>query len=216
MSNSLSKVHPELVPEWSEKNLPLTPETITFGSNKKVWWKAACGHEWQTSVKARSNGESCPICSGARVIAGINDLATIEPLLAKEWSEKNDIQPTEVSIGSHKKVILVKRGIGDSVAICQCVAQELAHAQLAVTSEAYSRKDCGFDAVCIGYMLCKKYGVDAQNFNIANLDNFKNKEPKEIRSELNKVRGAMNEIHSRVSDEMYRKSQEKSKDRDAR
>lgn len=105
MSNSLSKVHPELVPEWSEKNLPLTPETITFGSNKKVWWKAACGHEWQTSVKARSNGESCPICSGARVIAGINDLATIEPLLAKEWSEKNDIQPTEVSIGSHKKVI---------------------------------------------------------------------------------------------------------------
>lgn len=46
MSNSLSKVHPELVPEWSDKNLPLTPETITFGSNKKVWWKAACGHEY--------------------------------------------------------------------------------------------------------------------------------------------------------------------------
>ncbi|NCC87180.1 MAG: hypothetical protein EOM05_04865 [Clostridia bacterium] len=105
MSNSLSKVHPELVPEWSEKNLPLTPETITFGSNKKVWWKAACGHEWQTSVKARSNGESCPICSGARVIAGINDLATIEPLLALEWSNENDTKPTEVSVGSHKKVI---------------------------------------------------------------------------------------------------------------
>ena len=105
MSNSLSKVHPELVPEWSDKNLPLTPETITFGSNKKVWWKAACGHEWQTSVKARSNGESCPICSGARVIAGINDLATIEPLLALEWSNENDTKPTEVSVGSHKKVI---------------------------------------------------------------------------------------------------------------
>ena len=115
-----------------------------------------------------------------------------------------------------KQAILVKRGVGDSVAICQCVAQELGHAQLAVTSEAYSRKDCGFDAVCVGYMLCKKYGVDAQNFNIANLDSFKNKEPKEIRSELSKVRGAMNEIHSRVSDEMYRKSQEKTKDRDAR
>ncbi|WP_349126611.1 zinc-ribbon domain-containing protein, partial [Dorea longicatena] len=33
----------------------------TFGSNKKVWWKGTCGHEWQTSVKARSNGEKCPI-----------------------------------------------------------------------------------------------------------------------------------------------------------
>ena len=39
MSNSLSAVHPELVSEWSEKNLPLTPDDITFGSNKKVWWK---------------------------------------------------------------------------------------------------------------------------------------------------------------------------------
>ena len=105
MSNSLAEVHPELVSEWSEKNLPLTPDDITFGSNKKVWWKGACGHEWQTSVKARSNGEKCSICSGARVIAGINDLATLEPLLEKQWSEKNKIKPTEVSIGSHKKVI---------------------------------------------------------------------------------------------------------------
>ena len=105
MSNSLAAVHPELVAEWSEKNLPLTPDSISFGSNKKVWWKGACGHEWQTSVKARSNGEKCPICSGARVIAGINDLATLEPLLEKQWSKKNKIKPTEVSIGSHKKVI---------------------------------------------------------------------------------------------------------------
>ena len=67
MNNSLAEVHPELVSEWSEKNLPLTPDDITFGSNKKVWWKGACGHEWQTSVKACSNGEKCPICSGARV-----------------------------------------------------------------------------------------------------------------------------------------------------
>ena len=39
------------------------------------------------------------------MIAGINDLATLEPLLVKQWSKKNKIKPTEVSIGSHKKVI---------------------------------------------------------------------------------------------------------------
>ena len=61
MNNSLAEVHPELVSEWSEKNLTLTPDDITFGSNKKVWWRSACGHEWQASVKARSNGEKCPI-----------------------------------------------------------------------------------------------------------------------------------------------------------
>ena len=39
------------------------------------------------------------------MIAGINDLATLEPLLVKQWSKKNKIKPTEVSIGSHKKDI---------------------------------------------------------------------------------------------------------------
>ena len=42
MSNILSEVHPELVAEWSDKNLPLTPDRITYGSNKVVWWKGAC------------------------------------------------------------------------------------------------------------------------------------------------------------------------------
>ena len=105
MSNSLASVHPELISEWSAKNLPLTPDKITFGSNKRVWWKGACGHEWETSVKARSKGEKCPICSGARVIEGINDLATLKPQLAQEWSEKNELKPTEVSVASHKKII---------------------------------------------------------------------------------------------------------------
>ena len=30
MNNSLAEVHPELITEWSEKNLPLTPDNITF------------------------------------------------------------------------------------------------------------------------------------------------------------------------------------------
>ena len=33
MNNSLAEVHPELITEWSEKNLPLTPDDITFGSS---------------------------------------------------------------------------------------------------------------------------------------------------------------------------------------
>ena len=98
-------MHPELIVEWSKKNLPLTPDGITFGSNKVVWWKGSCGHEWQTSVKARPKGEKCPICSGARAVAGINDLSTLKPGLASEWSKKNEIKPTEVTVGSHKKVI---------------------------------------------------------------------------------------------------------------
>ena len=103
MSNSLAAVHPELIVEWSDRNLPLTPDSVTFGSNKKVWWKGACGHEWETSVKARSNGEKCPICSGARVVTGINDLSTLKPELASEWSDKNEKKPTEVMAFANSK-----------------------------------------------------------------------------------------------------------------
>ena len=110
MENSLYNMRPHLISEWSEKNFPITPKDISYGSNKKVWWKGKCGHEWQTSVKARSYGENCPICSGARVIDGINDLATKYPKIADEWSPKNfPMKPNMISPGSHKKVFWVDK-----------------------------------------------------------------------------------------------------------
>lgn len=105
MNNSFAMVHPELLSEWSEKNEPLRPDNITYGSKKIVWWQGTCGHEWQASVKSRSAGEKCPICSGKRVVEGINDLATLKPLLAEEWSTKNELKPTMVTLGSNKKVL---------------------------------------------------------------------------------------------------------------
>lgn len=111
---------------------------------------------------------------------------------------------------NEEQTLYVKRDVGDSVAVAQCVAQELGHAQLC---DSYSRSDMGFQAVCIGYMLCKKYGIDTQNFAINRIpDKLANKEPKDIRFELSKTRNAMTDIHSRVSDELYKKKQARSKD----
>lgn len=106
MINSIAEKKPELVSEWSDKNFPLIADDITYGSNKLYWWKGTCGHEWQASAKSRSSGEKCPICSGARVVEGINDIASLFTDIAAEWSEKNNpLKPTMVSVGSHKKVI---------------------------------------------------------------------------------------------------------------
>lgn len=90
-----------------------------------------------------------------------------------------DVSPVEVAAtdelpypnmaafyNNEKQTLYVKRNVGDSVAVAQCVAQELGHAQLSINSESYSRRDMGFQAVCIGYMLCKKYGVDTQNLRL--------------------------------------------------
>lgn len=94
------------------------------------------------------------------------------------------------------------------------MAQELGHAQLSIDSDAYSRKDMSYQAMCISYMLCKKYGVETKNFAVERVpDEWKHKVPKEIRSELSKTRTAMSEIHSRVSEELYRQSRNAQKSR---
>ena len=53
-----------LLNEWdTEKNLPLTPETISHSSSVNVWWKCEKGHSWQTQLKSRSASlTKCPEC----------------------------------------------------------------------------------------------------------------------------------------------------------
>lgn len=62
--NSLSIKSPQLVEEWDyEKNHPLLPSQVSFGSNKKVWWLCSkCGHSWETKIAHRFNGSGCPLC----------------------------------------------------------------------------------------------------------------------------------------------------------
>ena len=45
MDNSITNMKPHLVKEWSERNLPLSPDEVPYGSNKLYWWKGSCGHE---------------------------------------------------------------------------------------------------------------------------------------------------------------------------
>jgi very-short-patch-repair endonuclease/DNA-directed RNA polymerase subunit RPC12/RpoP len=63
-TNSLSQKVPHLIEEWDyEKNYPLLPTQVSFGSNKKVWWICSnCGYSWATKVNHRYNGSNCPRC----------------------------------------------------------------------------------------------------------------------------------------------------------
>ena len=54
-----------LLAQWDiERNLPLTPDDVTFGSHKRVWWTCPSGHSWQAMVYTRSEGTGCPVCAG--------------------------------------------------------------------------------------------------------------------------------------------------------
>ena len=105
MGKRFSDIHPELVCEWSNRNAPLQPSDITYGSNKLYWWIGRCGHEWQASPKSRHAGEGCPYCAGMRVLEGFNNLASVKPELVAEWSPDNTpLKPNGVNAWSHRKL----------------------------------------------------------------------------------------------------------------
>ena len=77
-----------LLKEWDEsRNFPLTPDTVSYGSKKKVWWTCENGHSWQTTVHVRSEGSGCPYCTGRKVLPGFNDLGTLYPDVAARVRE---------------------------------------------------------------------------------------------------------------------------------
>ena len=53
--NSLANCFPELLEEWDyEKNYPLTPFSISYGSTKKVFWKCKqFNHSYSISVNSK-------------------------------------------------------------------------------------------------------------------------------------------------------------------
>lgn len=96
-----------LLAQWDlEQNLPLTPDDVTFGSHKRVWWTCPSGHSWQAMVYTRSEGPGCPHCTGRKVTPKQGGLVKQFPLLTAEWDvEKNaPLTPQDVTTGSHKLI----------------------------------------------------------------------------------------------------------------
>ncbi len=103
---SLASYMPELIEEWHpERNLPLTPHDVTFGSTIKVWWICEFGHCWLASPKKRVKGTNCPYCSG-RYASPENNLEIIIPRVAAEWhpTKNGDLKPNQVTPASHLRV----------------------------------------------------------------------------------------------------------------
>lgn len=107
--NDLQTLMPSIAKEWHPtKNRCLLPTDVKPGSNKKIWWRCKEGHEWQAVISTRTgkNNCGCPYCAGRYAISGVNDLATLNPELVKEWNYKKNesLLCSEVKIASNKRV----------------------------------------------------------------------------------------------------------------
>lgn len=94
---SLARVFPAVAADWHPKlNKGLSPETVSAGSNRNVWWRCkTCKHEWQTTISNRTtHGSGCYKC-----VRNIVDLSQKEYKYCFAYFDKKKnkgIEPTWV------------------------------------------------------------------------------------------------------------------------
>jgi len=93
--NDLGTTHPHLTSQAL-----FDVSKVSAGTHRRCPWRCSHGHEWEAPVYSRASGKGCPVCSGHRVAAGTNDLATTHPDLAAQAC----FDTTRVSAGSNRRL----------------------------------------------------------------------------------------------------------------
>ncbi|MBQ6126592.1 MAG: zinc-ribbon domain-containing protein [Erysipelotrichaceae bacterium] len=114
-SRSLLASGSEVLSEWAyDLNGSLTPDKITLGSHKKVWWICSkCNQPYQQSIKTKIKaGLGCESCNKTaannrrtqeKIASGKIKSVADYPLLLKEWNDPRD--PKTVSYGNDKHAL---------------------------------------------------------------------------------------------------------------
>jgi hypothetical protein len=96
----LSVTHPELAKEAVDWD----PGLFTAGSDRKMVWRCAKGHNYISPIGQRvRRGNSCVFCSGHQVLTGFNDFASTHKS-SYLLDEVDGWDPKTISAGSGKKV----------------------------------------------------------------------------------------------------------------
>lgn len=104
--NDLATIKPELISEYSNKNERPITQILGNMQSPVLWTCPNCHGDYYYSVKDRRlNDNVCPYCNDKKVLAGYNDLGTLNPLLAEEYSSKNEKNFSEISPNSFMRAI---------------------------------------------------------------------------------------------------------------
>lgn len=95
----LASLRPDIAAQWSSKNT-LSPAEVLPSSHKVALWVCSKGDEWYAPIYSRTAGSGCPVCTNILILPDRNDLASLRPDLAAEWSPRNTVSSSEVSVGS--------------------------------------------------------------------------------------------------------------------
>ncbi|WIE81350.1 zinc-ribbon domain-containing protein [Curtobacterium sp. MCSS17_016] len=112
---SLLELHPDIAADWHPtKNGDVGPGDVSSGSGFYAAWRCAkCGHEWPTTVSARSIGRGCRPCASVKIGRARStptpgkSLADVYPDVAAEWhpSRNGDLRPQDVKPAAGTEVV---------------------------------------------------------------------------------------------------------------
>jgi hypothetical protein len=148
--NDLASVNPELAKEadgWDTGK-------FTISSGKQMPWKCTSGHKWRTSIAHRAGGTNCPVCVGQKVLAGFNDLATLNPKIAEEAYEwdpstttisSDRIEKWKCPAGHIYKAAVKARTRGNNCSVCAGKQIIVGINDLASTESVIAREVYGWD-----------------------------------------------------------------------
>jgi very-short-patch-repair endonuclease/DNA-directed RNA polymerase subunit RPC12/RpoP len=103
---NLATVSPALAAEWHPtKNGKLTANQVLPSASRKVWWRCAKGHDFNSTINSRASGTGCPYCSNKRIGYG-NSLIDRFPSIAKEWhpTRNGELTPSNIVFGSSRNI----------------------------------------------------------------------------------------------------------------
>lgn len=98
------KDKPDMLKQWDFDKNKVDPSDVHSGSGKKYYWVCKHNHSFLDTASHRKEGRSCPVCSGRKLVKGLNDLETVHPELVKQWNNKNNLMPSDYLPGSNVKV----------------------------------------------------------------------------------------------------------------
>ncbi|WP_112220124.1 zinc-ribbon domain-containing protein [Legionella quinlivanii] len=104
--DTLQSENPKLSQQWHpHKNLPLTPQDVSSGSGRKVWWLCPNNHEWEAVINSRNRGCGCPYCASQKPTRDRN-FATEYPELLKEFDliKNKNLKPENLTPRAKQKV----------------------------------------------------------------------------------------------------------------
>ena len=95
--NDLATTNPQLAKQWSPNNEKKATDVMGTSPSYAKWICPTCKGEYSARIKDREVvDDSCPYCKGIHILKGFNDLETVDPNLATEWSPNNEKKATDV------------------------------------------------------------------------------------------------------------------------